>query len=292
MIYRGQKLVVFIALVAGLGACTLDNPKRRFVLADRLWAEKKYEASAAEFEKTASRDPNGDLGLHALFRAAVINTTNLSRHQKATELLKRFLTLSNNKEEMWQAKQLLVDIYFERLEKYQETIDLAAAMVAERPKDDRAAELSYRVARSLFLLSRFAEAKTRFETVVKAYPNTPWSERAEFDIAMTRYTQGAYAADDKEQKQIYGDALKLYEKFIADHPESRLLSEAKFGVASCYEELELLDQAYEIFQSIEKDYPSPNVIAIKLARIGERRTQKGSPQKIPANVRTKRAGHR
>lgn len=274
-----KKSVVLLSLIVGLGGCTLDNPKRRFILADRLWAEKKYEASAAEFEKTATRDPNGYLGLRALYRAAVINTLNLNRHQKATELLKRFMMLSNNKEEVWQAKQMLVDIYFERLEKYQETIDLASAMVAERPKDQRAAELSYRVGRSLFLQSRFTDAKARFESVIKVYPATPWSERAEFDVAMTRYTQGAFSTSDKEAKQIYGESLKLYEKFVEAHPKSRLVSEAKFGMASCYEELEQLDQAYEIYRSIEKEYPSPKVIAIKIARIGERRMQKGSTQK-------------
>lgn len=271
-----------LALALALGACTLDNPKRRFILADKLWSEKKYEASEAEFEKIATRDPNGELGLRALYRAAVINTTNLGRHQKATELLRKFMALSNEKEEIWQAKQLLVDIFFEYLEKYPETIELAAAMVSERPADPRSAELQYRIARSLFFMSRFGEAKIRFEALIKAYSTSQWAERAQFDLAMTRYTQGAYAANDKDAKQIYGESLAIYEKFIKDHPNSRLMAEAKFGMASCYEELEQLDSAYEMYRSIATEYPSPNVIAIKLARIGERRLQKGSNAKTPA----------
>ncbi|MGZ3687127.1 MAG: hypothetical protein ACXVBW_02430, partial [Bdellovibrionota bacterium] len=68
-------MVRWIALAAflGLTACSVDSAKNHYVLAEKLWSDRKYQASVSEFEKVTAKDPHGKLGLQALYRAAKLN---------------------------------------------------------------------------------------------------------------------------------------------------------------------------------------------------------------------------
>ncbi len=59
---------IFVALLLH-SACTVGSAKNRYLFAEKLWTDGKYEAAVAEFEKVAQKDPSGRLGNQDLFRA-------------------------------------------------------------------------------------------------------------------------------------------------------------------------------------------------------------------------------
>ena len=71
--------------------------------------------------------------------------------------------------------------------------------------------------------------------------------------------------------ESYQEATEAYQAFIKKYPQSTLVPQARFGIASCLEELDQLDAAYQAYEALKDTYPSRNVIEIKLARIRERR---------------------
>ena len=46
---------------------------------------------------------------------------------------------------------------------------------------------------------------------------------------------------------------------------------ANFAKASCYEELDDLDKAYELFSEIKDNYPTPSVVELKMQKIKRRK---------------------
>jgi TolA-binding protein len=68
--------------------------------------------------------------------------------------------------------------------------------------------------------------------------------------------------------------MEAFTRFMKRYPQSTLIPDAKFGIASCLEEMDQLDAAYHAFEELRSTYPSPNVIEVKLVRIRERKDQR------------------
>ena len=66
------------------------------------------------------------------------------------------------------------------------------------------------------------------------------------------------------------EAIKHFDTIVAKAPKAQRVL-ASFGKASCYEELDDLDNAYEIFSSIKDEYPTPAVIELKMQKIKRRK---------------------
>jgi hypothetical protein len=47
-----------------------------------------------------------------------------------------------------------------------------------------------------------------------------------------------------------------------------------FNEAATLEELDKLEEAHELFRSIENNYPAPNVIKVRMIRLSERMQKK------------------
>ncbi len=70
-LHTGALLLFFAAAGAG---CTGQSAKNRFLLAEQLWQEAKYQASVAEYEKVMQKEETSDLALQAAYRAAITQT--------------------------------------------------------------------------------------------------------------------------------------------------------------------------------------------------------------------------
>jgi TolA-binding protein len=266
-----MRLVCLIALVTSLTSCSLNTAKNKYVLAEKLWNDGKYEASVSEFEKVFAKDPNGVLGRQALYRAAMTQAFFLSQYADAVRKFNQFLLVEGETDQAWEAQKNIGIIYFEKLEQYDQAISHYSNLIKNKPAITDAAEFLFRIGKSHFFKWQFAEAVTTFQDVVKKYPKTEWAEQAAYETGVTYYTQGEQTP---AEAKAYKTAISSFQQFIKQYPNSKLVPEAHFGIASCFEEMDQLEAAYHAFEALKNTYPSPNVIEIKLARIRDRKSQK------------------
>jgi tetratricopeptide (TPR) repeat protein len=107
---------IFLALVFFvLSSCTSQNPRDRFLLAERLWQEKNYSAAVTEYEKVVQKDPSSDLGIEAAFRAATTQTLFLNEHLGALKKLNRIVEVSRDHRLAHPAYKLIGEILFATL---------------------------------------------------------------------------------------------------------------------------------------------------------------------------------
>jgi TolA-binding protein len=249
------------------------------MLAEKLWTDGKYVAAVAEFDKVTAKDPRGKLGTQALYRSATTRMLFLSEYADAERKFKQFADTPGVDPEMaWDAQKQIGEILFSKTEQYDHAIQHYEALLKARPHAPEVPEMMFRVAKSHFYLWQFDDAIAGYRQIAAKFPGTSWAEKASFEIGVSDFTRGEQRSGghdhEKGSTNAYQEAIESYQRFIKQYPQSSLVVQAKFGIASCLEEMDRLDAAYQAYEALRSTYPSPNVITIKLTRIRERQAQR------------------
>lgn len=227
-----------------------------------------------EFVKAAKKDKRGKLGRYALYRAAMTETLFLQRHSEAVEKLKEFVDRSPKKSKRsWEARLRIGEILFTELRDFEAAMAHYESLVVAFPTVKEVPFFYFRVGKSLFFLGKFKESIVVYEDLIKKYPGSKWVEQATYHIGLSYLTSGEQRPDNPEAIKVYDQAKLAFEKFIRLFPKSDLVPQAQFGIASCLEEKEQLEEAYRKYFSLRETYPSPYVIDTRLIRIRERQAQ-------------------
>ncbi|MBS1959301.1 MAG: tetratricopeptide repeat protein [Bdellovibrionales bacterium] len=264
--------LTWISVAAFLCSCTVQSSiSNRYLTAEKLWTEKNYAAAVTEFDRIVKENPNSTIGLQALWRASMTRTLFLNQQEVALQGFETFLERASSSELAPEAQKEIGDIYFNKLNQYSKAIDVYQRMVdSKKFSPDDEATFLFRIARAHFLAGRLKKAIEIEESFPVKYPKSPLNKKVSLELANSWYALG------DADKLAYPKALKLYEDLskVTQGKDSALFLDARFGQAATLEELDRLEDAYEIFRSIESTYPAPNVVKIRMLRLEERMNKK------------------
>lgn len=247
------------ALCLLAAACNANSPETKFLLAEKLLEDKKYEAAISEFQAIVDKGPASTLGLDAQLKVAQILHLYLGRSEAAILAYQEFLRRSKDEQLNREVERTMADLQFQSFEDYDQAIASYSKLVKENASGPEGEELMYRLGRAFYLKSKFEDAQKMFEFQKSRFPTGRLLWKAELELGNVLSTMGKCK-----------DAIKQFEKVITAAPaEQKTL--ASFGKASCFEEQDDLDTAYEIFSSIKDTYPAPSVVDLKLKRIKRRK---------------------
>ncbi len=253
----------FLAICLGillLSACNANSPETKFFLAEKLLEDKKYDAAISEFKSIVDKSPNSALGLEAQLKIAQIQHLYLGRSQGAIEAYQEYLKRTKNEAMRRDVEKTMADLQFHNFEDYDQAIASYSKLVKENSSPKENEELMFRLGRAFFLKAKFEDAIKMLEYQKTRFPTGDFFWKAELEIGNSL---GA-------TKGRCNDAIKQYDKVIAGGTkELRVL--ATFAKASCYEEQDELDKAYELFSSIQDEYPAPAVVDLKMQKIKRRK---------------------
>ena len=253
-------------------ACTIQSSiSNRYLTAEKLWTGKNYAAAVLEFDRIVKESPNSAIGLQALWRASMTRTLFLNDSEEALKGFETFIQRASNSELAPQAQKEMGEIYYSKLALYPKAVDLYEKMIASKkfkPEDE--AFFSYRIARAYFLMNQIKKSIELDEALLQKYPHSPHALRTRLDLG-----EAWYAIGDTD-KSAFPKAVKVFQDIEASTRSSdpAAYAEAVFGEASAREELDQLEEAHRLYQSLEKTYPAPNVIKIKMIRLEERLKKK------------------
>lgn len=268
---RVAGLVLAVLLTSGPGCTAQSSISNHYLTAEKLWSEKNYPAAVAEFDRVVKESPESAIGLQALWRASMTQALFLDEPQKALKGFELFIQRASNSELAPQALLEMGEILFTRLNQYGRAIEHYEKMI-ESPhfrEEDRAL-FHYRVARSHFHLQRIRKSIEWYERMLSRFPKSSWIPRAMADLGSAWYALGDL------DRTAFPKALKIFQdlKGRTQGRQHRLFVEAVFNEASTLEELDKLEEAHDLFKTIENDYPAPNVIRIRMVRLSERMKKK------------------
>lgn len=245
-------------VLALIGGCSNQNTTAsRYLSAERQWAEKNYLGAAAEFEQVIKEDPNSALALQALLRAGMTQTLFLGEHEKALNYFKRYLEKATSSEQVPQVEIEIGEIYFSKLKQMSTAISHYERLIlSDRFDAEQKNQFRYRIARAFFLQGQVRLAIPKLEAILKEKPSPELQQRVYLDLGHAWYAIG------DQEKNGFQNAMDSFKTAGG--------MEGEFGVAQALEEVDKLEEAYAKFKSLEKVYPSPNVIRVRLIRLENR----------------------
>jgi TolA-binding protein len=168
--------------------------------------------------------------------------------------------LSQDTKQVYQAERHIGEILFSKVEDYKAAIDQYQRLLGKYPDSEEKDFFLYRMAKSYYHILKFDDSVATFRRLINERPQSHLLEESLYQIGNGLYTKGEYEA-----------AIEAFEEVMIKFPKGKYTIFAQFGVATCYEELDQLDEAYTIYNRIKDSYPSKNVVELKLKRVKERR---------------------
>jgi TolA-binding protein len=240
-----------------LAACNANSPETQFVLAEKLLEDRKYDAAISEFQAIVDKSSNSPMGLQAQLKIAEIQHLYLGHAPQAIEAYGEFLKRNKDENKRRDVEKVMADLQFQSFEDYDQAIASYSKLVKENSDRKEGEELMFRLGRSFFMKSKFEDAIKMFQYQKERFPEGPFLWRANLEIGNSLSAQGKCA-----------DAIKQFDTVIAAAPkEQQVLAKH----AACYEEQDQVDEAYELFSSIQEEYPAPSVVELKMQKIKRRK---------------------
>jgi TolA-binding protein len=242
-----------------LFACNANSPENKFFLAEKLLEDKKYDAAISEFQTIVEKSPYSPIGIESQLKVAQIQHLYLGRAQEAISAYRELLKRVKDPKQQREIEKVLADLQFQSVQDYDQAIASYKKLIQEDGFKEDAEALYFRLGRSLFLNAKFDDAVKMFDTQKERFPSGALFWKAELE-----------AANSLSAKGNCTEAIKRFDKVITEgKEESKVL--AIFSKASCLEEQDELDSAYELFSSIKSTYPSPTVVELKMQKIKRRK---------------------
>ena len=255
-----MKLFYFLSLSIVLLGCNANSSRNQFNLAEKLFLEGRYEAAIHEYDKIVKRYPKDKLGMDALMKKGTIQELYLSDPVGALNSYRLLMKRSKDKALSQKIEEKVATMYFEKFEDFRKAAKSYRNLIRKNKMGKRSDYYFFRLAKSNYLLSRFQSSINILQSLKKNFPKSEYFHKATYEIG------NAYNSKGECKK-----ALKFYEMARNEARAKKLRSLAIFGKASCLEELNNLDQAYDLLASIRSDYPTPSVIKLKMMKIKRRK---------------------
>lgn len=256
---RELSLGLVAACLSLLMACNANSPDTKYQLAEKLLEDKKYEAAASEFQTIVDKTPNSNVGLESQLKVAEINHLYLGRSQEAINAYQEFLKRNKNEAKRREVEKTLADLLFQNLEDYDQAITAYSNLLKGPGQDLEKEEMTFRLARAFFLKAKFEDAVRMFEYQKAQFPQGKLFWKAQLEIGNALSAKGSCSEAIKQYDLVKANGIR----------ELQVL--ATFGKASCLEEQDELDDAYELFSEIKKEYPAPTVVELKMKKIKRRK---------------------
>lgn len=253
------------------GACTNQSSvSARYLTAEKLWSEKKYEASVVEFDRILKESPGSALGVQSLWRSSMTRALFLNDYPEALRGLQSFIEQSAQGNLILEAQKEIGEILFNKTQQYPQAIEHYQKLIQSKKYPEEEGFFLYRISRANVALGKIKKAIAVQETILSRYPKGDLALKTKFDLAQNWFTLGDV------EKQAYSKALDYY-KQVSEETRTRdrkKYVEAQFGMGIVMEEMDHLDEAVSIYQSIESEYEVPNVVKIRINKINERSKRK------------------
>lgn len=213
-----------------------DTPTAQMDWAIGFFEAKDYDRAAKEFIRLVRSTPRSELAPEAQYLAGV-SFEMLNRPGAAFTAYKKVVEIypfSKRFKDSIEREFLIAESFFagNRIELIgpikgpglDKAIEIYEHLVQHAPYGEYADRAQMRLGECFIRQRRYEEANRVFQKVLDEYPTSPLVEKAKFNVAFCSRQLSLKASYDQSATD---EAIGWYEKFIASHPDSELLPQAK-----------------------------------------------------------------
>ena len=216
---------------------------------ENLESELRMLTAGVEEYKDFAKKPSKEIDRlkeDLAFRTKILEERSRTLEEKDKALEERARVFEENNREM-EARIKAVEDHSKQVDNRLDQATLKPSE-SEKASDEKASPTGagnlYREAYDAYQKGDMEEARRRFETFMKQYPNTELSDNAQFWIGETYY-----------QKKDYEKAILEYEKVIVTYPEGEKVSSALFKQGLAFLELGDRTNGKNLLKRVMERYP-------------------------------------
>jgi tetratricopeptide (TPR) repeat protein len=261
---KNKKLLIIklfcLLLLIFLVSCE-QNSELLFRRAEKYHKNNKYIEAVLAYTSVITGD-NDSLRQKAYYRIALIHYLNLKNFQKAIEIFELYLKKYPDGQKADEILKSIGDIYTNNYKKHDYAIGEYQKLIDYYPDSPLVLEAIINMGKCYFKRNNYYQAIVEFKKAKKRFPESPLKPQIDLEIASSFHLLG-------ETKK----AIDIYKKIIKKSTKNPLVVvQAKYNLASIYEEKDELDKALKLYKTIQFTYPNPAVINLKIDRVNYRRS--------------------
>ena len=213
-----------------------DSPRAQMDWAVNFFEEGNYERAVKEFLRLVQVFPRSELAPEAQYLAGASYelTRRLGEAFAAYKKLVEIYPFSARFKDGIEREFLIAESFYSGVRMkligpisfpaIDKAIEIYQHVVAQAPYGDYGAKAQFRLGECFLRQQRFEEANRAFQKVVDDYPNSPLLEQAKFNVAFCAKQLSLKPSYDQSATD---EAINWYEAFIASHPGSDLVPQAR-----------------------------------------------------------------
>ena len=246
-----------------MSACSNNGGEQRVLKANNEWIKGRNHGAIEIFKSVLKKYPSGGPAQESLFRLGEIYHFSLNNSAQAISYFQEVMELDKKGSFSFDAQKYIAEIMEFTFKDYDQAIIEYQNLINQFDQPQMDSGHQYRIASIYFKQQNYEQALAEFEILLENYPKSNWAEKTQFKILEVLYTLDRCP-----------DVQSHYDKFLANYSESAYRNEMTFVVASCLENEGMLQEAFELFQSLQGNYTYPPLLKMKVEAIEKRIKQK------------------
>lgn len=233
-----------------------STPATYFEKAKEFDENGDFSRAVLYYERISDLYPDSKLAPESLMRAARISRLYLGKIKSALGFLNAILINYPDSEYYLPAQKEMADIFMDDLKNYDRAVSEYSKLIQMNPHQEMLTDARLRIAKCFEQSGNYDQALIEFNGLLNTEVETETKIRVEYEINVIRYI-----------KKNLKEAVKGFEEFINKYPQSELIPEAKFYLASAYGDSNEFSRALDLLHEIEDTYRNPEAVKIKISGI-------------------------
>jgi tetratricopeptide (TPR) repeat protein len=252
--------VVVLFFAFNFISCDFTPPiNKKIVDAQNYITEQKYNKAAYLYEDILKNNLNLDLRIKICYQLGELYSIYLGKYKKAEFYYSEVKGLTEDPIWLIKIEEKLAELNFTYIKNYPESIKNYTKLSEFNPKLKNYDFFQYRSATAYYNLNDYEKAINQL-TKIQSNPNNEYFVMSFYQLGLIYF-----------EKKDFNKALFVWSEYLKRETKKENIVQAKFLIANAYESTENLKMAYDIYYSISKEYPNPDVIQNRLNSLYDRR---------------------
>lgn len=247
------------SLLFVLVACTERRQGGLVHEAEQFISNGKHTEAAAVLRRAIALDPESKTAVRAMYKLGFLLEGYLQDYEGALMSYQEYSRLSKDSVSRYEVLKRVANLYFEYLNDAQKAAETYEKILELSPDSLEKDFLRFRMGASFFRDNEFDKARQQYQVLLQDFPKSQYAARARFETANAYYMEAKYDV-----------ALEAIKQVLRNHAGSDYAIEAQFLMAQCYEHMDKLSDALATYQSVRDNYPSKQVIDLRLTSLQKR----------------------
>jgi TolA-binding protein len=257
-VFPALKASIYISALLFFFSCS-EKTDPLIQKANQEWIQGHNHIALELLNEVLKKNPKGLKAQKALFRMGEIHHFSLNNSTRALVFFQEVRQMNREGPFGYKAQKYIAEIAEFSLKDYDQAIIEYQNLINFHKNEFSNGEHQFRIASIYYKKENYHQALVELQTLLENYPKSPWAEETKFKIVEILYALNRCP-----------EAREQYRYFNLEYSNSRFKSEMDFVVASCLEDEGYLQDAYNLFKTLEGQYSFPSILKMKLVGIEKR----------------------